>query len=323
MMACWKNQPMLIRKFYSAYPPKGRIFIAALVCAFYGINADAKPDMRPLGPNIADRGSAYYHFNVAYFDSLDGERHYKVWTAIPNAAPPAEGYPILYALDGNAVMDRVSDSLLAQLTQKTPPVIVAVGYQTTLPFDQNARAYDYRPTVKENSADSGRDSRKSGGSEAFRQLLQNTIVENVERGMKIDPRRRAIWGHSYGGLFIIDSWLASSRFRIYFSASPSLGRGNASLLDKMAEAKADAFSQKSLYLMEGAVATQRVSSAGAEETRGNVLQTVSLLKKKGVAVNWWPYPGLSHGEMFNASLQSALLKVADGTLRRRPAPAIR
>lgn len=250
---------MLIRKFYSAYPPKGRIFIAALVCAFYGINADAKPDMRPLGPNIADRGSAYYHFNVAYFDSLDGERHYKVWTAIPNAAPPAEGYPILYALDGNAVMDRVSDSLLAQLTQKTPPVIVAVGYQTTLPFDQNARAYDYRPTVKENSADSGRDSRKSGGSEAFRQLLQNTIVENVERGMKIDPRRRAIWGHSYGGLFIIDSWLASSRFRIYFSASPSLGRGNASLLDKMAEAKADAFSQKSLYLMEGAVATQRVS----------------------------------------------------------------
>lgn len=314
---------MLIRKFYSAYPPKGRIFIAALVCAFYGINADAKPDMRPLGPNIADRGSAYYHFNVAYFDSLDGERHYKVWTAISNAAPPAEGYPILYALDGNAVMDRVSDSLLAQLTQKTPPVIVAVGYQTTLPFDKNARAYDYRPTVKENSADSGRDSRKSGGSEAFRQLLQNTIVENVERGMKIDPRRRAIWGHSYGGLFIIDSWLASSRFRIYFSASPSLGRGNASLLDKMAEAKADAFSQKSLYLMEGAVATQRVSSAGAEETRGNVLQTVSLLKKKGVAVNWWPYPGLSHGEMFNASLQSALLEVADGTLRRRPAPAIR
>ena len=301
---------MLIRKFCSAYPPKGRIFIAALVFAFYGINADAKPDMRPLGPNIADRGSAYYHFNVAYFDSLDGERHYKVWTAIPNAAPPAEGYPILYALDGNAVMDRVSDSLLAQLTQKTPPVIVAVGYQTTLPFDQNARAYDYRPTVKENSADSGRDSRKSGGSEAFRQLLQNTIVENVERGMKIDPRRRAIWGHSYGGLFIIDSWLASSRFRIYFSASPSLGRGNASLLDKMAEAKADAFSQKSLYLMEGAVATQRVSSAGAEETRGNVLQTVSLLKKKGVAVNWWPYPGLTHGEMFNASLQSALLTMS-------------
>jgi hypothetical protein len=37
MMACWKNQPMLIRKFYFAYPPKGRIFIAALVCAFMAL----------------------------------------------------------------------------------------------------------------------------------------------------------------------------------------------------------------------------------------------------------------------------------------------
>jgi predicted alpha/beta superfamily hydrolase len=79
--------------------------------------------MRPLGPNIADRGSAYYHFNVAYFDSLDGERHYKVWTAIPNAAPPAQGYPILYALDGNAVMDRLSDSLLESLRKKRRPLL--------------------------------------------------------------------------------------------------------------------------------------------------------------------------------------------------------
>ncbi|HBM3289244.1 TPA: alpha/beta hydrolase [Klebsiella michiganensis] len=301
---------MSLRKFCFASPPKGRIFIAALVSTLYGINAYARPDMRPLGPNIADRGSAYYHFNVAYFDSLDGERHYKVWTAIPNAVPPAQGYPILYALDGNAVMDRLSDSLLETFTQKTPPVIVAIGYQTNLPFDQPARAYDYRPKVEENPADAGWDRRKRGGSEAFRRLLENTIVENVERGIAINPQQRAIWGHSYGGLFIIDAWLASSRFQIYFSASPSLGRGNASLLAKMAEAKADAFNRKSLYLMEGAVATQLASSTGAEEIRSNVLQTVSLLKKNGVAVNWWPYPGLSHGEMFSASLQSALLAMS-------------
>ncbi len=187
---------------------------------------------------------------------------------------------------------------------------MAIGYQTNLPFDQPARAYDYRPKVEENPADAGWDRRKSGGSEAFRQLLENTIVEKVERGIAINPQQRAIWGHSYGGLFIIDAWLASSRFQIYFSASPSLGRGNASLLAKMAAAKADAFNRKSLYLMEGAVATQRASSAGAEEIRGSVLQTVSLLKKNGVAVNWWPYPGLSHGEMFSASLQSALLAMS-------------
>lgn len=44
----------------------------------------------------------------------------------------ASGYPILYMLDGNAVMDRLDDELLKQLSEKTPPVIVAVGYQTNL-----------------------------------------------------------------------------------------------------------------------------------------------------------------------------------------------
>lgn len=301
---------MLLRKFCFAAPPKGGIFIVALIFTLYGLNAYARPDMRPLGPNIADRGSAHYHFNVAYFASSDGERHYKVWTAIPNKAPPAQGYPILYALDGNAVMDRLSDPLLGKLTQKSPPVIVAIGYQTNLPFDQNARAYDYRPKVQDNPADPGRDRRKSGGSEAFRQLLENTIVEKAERGIAINPQQRAIWGHSYGGLFIIDSWLASARFHIFFSASPSLGQGNASLLANMAEAKANAFSQKSLYLMEGAVAVRRGSSAGAEAIQGKIQHTVAVLREKEVAVSWWPYPGLSHGEMFNASLQSALLAIS-------------
>ncbi len=85
------------------------------------------------------KGSAFYHFSVNPFDSADGTRHYRVWTAVPNKAAPASGYPILYMLDGNAVMDRLNDELLKQLAEKSPPVIVAVGYQTNLPFDLNGR----------------------------------------------------------------------------------------------------------------------------------------------------------------------------------------
>lgn len=207
-------------------------------------------------------------------------------------------------------MDRLSDTLLEKLTHKTPPVIVAIGYQTNLPFDQTARAYDYRPKVEEDPADNRWDRRKSGGSGAFRRLLEDTIMEKVERGIAINPQRRAIWGHSYGGLFVIDARLTSSRFQLYFSASPSLGRGQAALLDRMAGAKGEAFNRNALFLMEGAVATQRGSSAGAVDTRSKVQQTVSRLRKNGVAVNWWPYPGLSHGAMFSASLQSALLTIS-------------
>ncbi|HAJ3912740.1 TPA: hypothetical protein HLV12_18955 [Escherichia coli] len=51
--------------------------------------------MRPLGPNIADKGSVFYHFSATSFDSVDGTRHYRVWTAVPNTTAPASGYPIL------------------------------------------------------------------------------------------------------------------------------------------------------------------------------------------------------------------------------------
>ena len=82
---------------------------------FYRSGSTARPDLQPLGPNIADKGSAYYHFTQRQYDSADGERHYRVWTAVPDKAPPAAGYPVLYMLDGNAVMDKLNDALLQQL----------------------------------------------------------------------------------------------------------------------------------------------------------------------------------------------------------------
>ncbi|SUX85914.1 Uncharacterised protein [Citrobacter koseri] len=32
------------------------------ITLLYGAKGYARPDMEPLGPNIADRGSAFYHF---------------------------------------------------------------------------------------------------------------------------------------------------------------------------------------------------------------------------------------------------------------------
>jgi hypothetical protein len=103
----------------------------------------ARPDMTPLGPNIADKGSAWYRFTVNTVDSADGQRHYKVWTAVPRKPAPATGYAALYMLDGNAVMNHLSEALLQKLAAGNPPVLVAVGYQTPLPFDLAARTLDY------------------------------------------------------------------------------------------------------------------------------------------------------------------------------------
>lgn len=85
-------------------------------------------------------------------------------------SPPAAGYPVLYMLDGNAVMDKLDDAFLQQLFAGSPPVIVAIGYQTALPFDTAARAWDYTPPLKTHEPRAGKPAlppRKTGGNDAF------------------------------------------------------------------------------------------------------------------------------------------------------------
>ncbi|MDI5424934.1 homocysteine S-methyltransferase family protein, partial [Salmonella enterica subsp. enterica serovar Kentucky] len=65
----------------------------------------------------------------AFYNSL---RHAEALTFGLNCALGPDD-PVLYMLDGNAVMDRLPETLLKQLADHSPPVIVAIGYQTNLP----------------------------------------------------------------------------------------------------------------------------------------------------------------------------------------------
>lgn len=284
-------------------------YLTAFFVLFYTGTSNARPDMTPLGPNIADTGSAFYHFSISTFDSSDGKRHYKVWTAVPNKTPPKAGFPILYMLDGNAVMDRLSDSFLKKLSEQTPPVLVAIGYQTTLPFDLQARAYDYTPQFSSNSRD--RHGRAGGGSIDFRHLIEETIAPQSEKNLKINPAQRGLWGHSYGGLFVLDSWLSSTFFRAYYATSPSLEGDNRMILGQITSATGDAFSHKSLYLIEGDGDEKRPKSSAQSDTLRAVRDTVNTLRTDGIAASYWLYPGLTHGAMFTASFQSALLNMSE------------
>ena len=299
---------MYARESRSTRPRKALFAVLSCLTLSYSASGLAKPDMQPLGPNIADKGSAFYHFSVNQFDSADGARHYRVWTAIPNKAAPPTGYPVLYMLDGNAVMDRLSDELLKQLAAQSPPVIVAVGYQTNLPFDLNGRTYDYTPAVRKNNETYA--GRKSGGSEDFRQLLETRIAAKAEQGLKINPQRRGLWGHSYGGLFALDSWLSSSFFHSYYSASPSLGRDNFALLNRITAVEPASYCAKSLAIMEGSATPGDNRATHAAEALTKVHATLATLKEEGVNAAFWDFPGLGHGPMFNASFHSALLDMS-------------
>ncbi|MGY5957711.1 alpha/beta hydrolase [Kosakonia sp. BK9b] len=279
--------------------------------------AYARPDMTPLGPNIADRGSAFYHFSVRTFDSADGQRHYKVWTGVPGNTPPAAGYPVVYMLDGNAVMDKLSDNVLQKLSQGNAPVLVAVGYQTPLPFDLNARAWDYTPAAG-GKAQNLR-GRTGGGSVVFRQLLEQTIAPAVEKDLPVDSQKRALWGHSYGGLFVLDSYLSSAFFTAYYSAVPSLGRNNFALLHAVEHVTRQNTRTKSLWFMEGDGEQRSREEDKVPDVLKAVRETASALRAGGAPVTYWLFPGLTHGAMFARSFEAALLDVAGNGQDEKPA----
>ncbi|PDO85347.1 Salmochelin siderophore protein IroE [Kosakonia sacchari] len=286
--------------------------LAALLLMLCAANSYARPDMTPFGPNIADKGSAFYHFTVNTFDSADGKRHYKVWTAIPNKKPPASGYPVLYLLDGNAVMDRLSDELLQKLSQRDPPVLVAIGYQTDLPFELTARAYDYTPATQ--SSPQNLRGRTGGGSAVFRRLLEQTIAPLAEKDLAIDPQKRALWGHSYGGLFVLESFLSSDFFHTFYSAVPSLDRNNAALLSALERVNTAQSRQKSVWFMEGDGDRKTRDENATSDVLTALSQTVSRLRSRGIPATYRLYPGLTHGAMFAASMHAALLHVSGETL---------
>ena len=282
------------------------------VSTSFSFNVFARPDMTPLGPNIADKGSAYYHFSTQTFDSADGNRHYKVWVAQPNKAPPSAGYPVIYMLDGNAVMDKLSEPLLQKLSEGNPPLLVVVGYQTTLPFDVKSRTFDYTPPDKEHGSVGYTFSRgrTGGGSELFRALLEQRIAPAAERGVKVNQQQRALWGHSYGGLFVLDSYLSSSFFSHYYAASPSIGQGYASLLSQLQALTAQQAGAKQLTLMEGNGDSRRDPHSAKTDVLRAVPSTVNQMAAHQLVAHYQLYPGLSHGQMFGASLQHTLTTVA-------------
>ena len=99
-------------RIITARQAHGLLTLAIGAALFYSSSSFARPDLQPLGTEYCGQGSAFYHFTQRQYDSADGERHYRVWTAVPDKAPPTAGYPVLYMLDGNAVMDKLNDAFL-------------------------------------------------------------------------------------------------------------------------------------------------------------------------------------------------------------------
>ena len=307
--------------------------------AVMAMPAAAQPDpSRRTGSTVADAEVPGWQWRQLRVASADGQRHYRVRVAVPEATPPAAGFPVAYLLDGNAALMEPEVALRARLAAAPrPPVIAFIAHDNDLRIDADARAFDYTPR-RPGGEEAQRDvlgERRNGGADAFLDLIEQRIAPQVEALAPIDRNQRALWGHSYGGVFVLHVlFKRPGAFNVYAAADPSLWWGEGHMLREEATAAASTGSAPRLYLWtgEGGSAPSHAPPPGRDpaavaamqRARNSVPanateQMAQRLRNRGLNVHWAPLPGLSHGQTLGAPLPLLLEALAAAPAADAPA----
>ncbi|MBN5320382.1 alpha/beta hydrolase [Serratia marcescens] len=293
-------------------------FISALLALTVGLwlpgSVLARPDLeRKIGTTVADSDSADYRFSDLRFTSADGQRHYRVRIAQPRQAPAPDGYPTVYFLDGNAVLMELTPALLTKLAAaKRPPALVMIGYDNDLRIDAAGRAYDYTLPLP---AGMKRPPRAGGGADAFLQLIENRIKPAIAAKLAIDPQRQTLWGHSYGGLFVLHTLFTHpAAFQRYIAVEPSLWWGNGMILQEAQQmTERHQAPATSLQLWVGLADRDRAAPPGVKSpvlpANATRLLAEHLAQLDGLDVGYREWPALGHGAMLGAAIEPALSSV--------------
>ncbi|WP_159997534.1 alpha/beta hydrolase [Roseomonas sp. 18066] len=142
--------------------------------------------------------------------------------AWPEAPPPPGGHPLLLVLDGNLwflTAVEIQRAMLPrfELSGAQPPVICAIGYAGDDRRDWlRRRALDDTPASPD--APPGH-----GGADAFLDFIEAELLPAIAARAPFDPARRALFGHSYGGLLALHAFLTRPNlFAGTAAISPSL-----------------------------------------------------------------------------------------------------
>ena len=155
---------------------------------------------------------------------------YRVFIFRPDDEAPEQGWPVLYMTDGNAVIGTAVDVMRAQAnypsgTNIAPGVIVTIGYPLNAAYDPLRRSWDLGPPPGKTYPPFFENSPvvKTGGAEEFLLFLEEQVKPMVEAVLPIDPDRQSLFGHSFGGLFVLYSLFTRPfAFTTWIAASPSI-----------------------------------------------------------------------------------------------------
>ena len=171
------------------------------------------------------------------------------------------------------------------------------------------RTYDYTLPLP---AGMKKPPRAVGGADAFLQLIETQIKPAIAAKLAVDPQRQTLWGHSYGGLFVLHTLFTHpTAFQRYIAVEPSLWWGNGIILQEaqqMTERRAAPAARLQLWV--GLAERDRAAPPGvkspappADATR---LLAEHLAQLDGLTVGYREWPALGHGAMLGAAIEPAL-----------------
>ena len=206
----------------------------------------------------------------------------------------------------------LNPALLAKLAAaKRPPVLVMIGYDNDLRTDAAGRAYDYTLPLPAGLKQPPR----SGGADAFLQLIETRIKPAIAAKLAVDPQRQTLWGHSYGGLFVLHTLFTHpTAFQRYIAVEPSLWWGNGMILQEAQQMMARRPAPVArLQLWVGLAERDRAAPPGVKSPTlpadATHLLAEHLAQLDGLAVGYREWPALGHGAMLDATIEPALSSV--------------
>ncbi|RYE29263.1 MAG: alpha/beta hydrolase, partial [Hyphomicrobiales bacterium] len=256
------------------------------------------------------------------FEARDGS-HYRLLISVPEGPAPARGFPVLVLVDGHALFPVAATAarLQAQRPEATsvgPAVLIGIGYPDGRPFDAERRQRDLLPVP--------------GGADRFLDMIVDDVLPAVAEIAPLDPDRRALTGHSYGGLFVLHAlFTRPGLFESFVAGSPSIWWQDRAILvsEEVFRSGSSGPAGRLLITVGGheqapalAVTQQRAERLARARMRDNAAEMAERLTASGrVICDFTEFPGENHVSVIPSMLSRAIAFALAGTAQNTAAAA--
>lgn len=169
---------------------------------------------------------------TVYFDMapVSGGEPYRILLFVPKGEPPAGGWPLMVMTDGNATFPFAVSSLMTQAPYPTGTgvgwgVVAAIGYPGDEPYNALRRAWDLGPPPIKSYPPyfEGGPAVRIGGTGELLEFIEIKLLPRLAGIVRLDPARRSLFGHSFGGLFTLYALFERpGLFANWIAASPTI-----------------------------------------------------------------------------------------------------